>query len=106
MQVTSASQRARRWKVASLAVLASLGLAGCSADQLKTGFLPSKPGLTDKTESLINLWNGSWIAGMAVGILVWGLIIWCIIVYRKRKDDHELPVQLQYHVPLELMYTI
>lgn len=93
-------------KMAGLALLASAGLSGCSADELKTGFLPSKPGLTDKTESLINLWNGSWIAGLAVGILVWGLIIWCIIVYRKRKDDHELPVQLQYHVPLEMMYTI
>ncbi|MDO5700064.1 MAG: cytochrome c oxidase subunit II [Bowdeniella nasicola] len=98
--------RRRPWRLGALAAASALALAGCSADQLATGYLPSKPGLTDKTESIINLWNGAWIAGLAVGVLVWGLIIWSIIVYRKRKDDHELPVQLQYHIPLELMYTI
>jgi cytochrome c oxidase subunit 2 len=27
-------------------------------------------------------------------------------VYRKRKDDDTLPVQLRYHVPLEVMYVV
>lgn len=53
----------------------------------------------------MSLWNNSWIAALAVGVLVWGLLLWCIVVYRKRKGDNELPVQLRYHVPLELMYT-
>src|SRR5699024_4842545 len=42
---------------------------------------------------------------LCVGLLVWGLIIWCVIVYRKRKNDNRLPVQLRYHLPLELLYT-
>src|SRR5699024_4033126 len=50
-------------------------------------------------------WVGSWIAVLFVGALVWGLMIWSIIVYRKRKDDNELPVQIRYHLPLELLYT-
>lgn len=54
---------------------------------------------------IISLWNNSWIAALAVGVLVWGLLLWCVVVYRRRKDDNELPVQLRYHVPLELMYT-
>lgn len=73
---------------------------------IDVGFLPSERGLTDKTTGLIDLWNGSWTAALAVGVLVWGLTIWCIVVYRKRKTDNQLPVQLRYHVPLELMYTV
>src|SRR5690625_2551488 len=67
--------------------------------------MPSDPNVTDHTEGILNLWTGSWIAALCIGVLVWGLIIWCVIVYRKRKDDHRLPVQLRYHLPLELLYT-
>ena len=67
--------------------------------------MPSDPNVTDHTEGILNLWTGSWIAALCIGVLVWGLIIWCVIVYRKRKDDHKLPVQLRYHLPLELLYT-
>lgn len=69
------------------------------------GWLPTGEGTTDQTDGIVDLWTGSWIAALLVGILVWGLIIWCVIVYRKRKDDHQLPVQLRYHLPLELLYT-
>jgi cytochrome c oxidase subunit 2 len=37
---------------------------------------------------------------------VWGLIIWCIVAYRRRKDDNELPVQLRYNIPIEILYTV
>ncbi|WP_447925268.1 aa3-type cytochrome oxidase subunit II [Georgenia muralis] len=70
------------------------------------GFLPSERGLTDRTAGLIDLWNGSWVAALVVGVLVWGLTIWVVVAYRRRKNDPELPVQLRYHVPLELMYTV
>lgn len=89
----------------ALSLLAVATLSSCSTD-IRTGFLPSDAGITDRTGALINFWNGSWIAALVVGVIAWGLMIWAIIVYRKRKDDHELPVQLQYHVPLELMYTV
>ncbi|MPV38576.1 cytochrome c oxidase subunit II [Georgenia subflava] len=93
----------------------ALVVAACApADQFPSepgkgvdvGFLPSDHGITDRTGGLIDLWNGSWIAALAVGAVVWGLTIWCIVVYRKRKNDDQLPVQLRYHVPLELMYTV
>lgn len=67
--------------------------------------MPTGEGTTDKTDGIVDLWVGSWIAALIVGVLVWGLIIWSVIVYRKRKDDHQLPVQLRYHLPLELLYT-
>lgn len=81
-------------------------LSGCSTDDLATGFLPSDAGVTDRTGTLISFWNGSWIAALVIGVLVWGLMLWAIIAYRKRKGDESLPVQLQYHIPLELMYTV
>lgn len=105
MRNPSPPKRARLWGTAALAALLTVGVSGCSTD-VSTGFLPSDAGVTNKSGELIAFWNGSWIAALAVGVFVWGLMIWALIAYRKRKDDHELPVQLQYHVPLELMYTV
>lgn len=100
-------RRARRGaRAAVLAGLVALGASGCSAEQLRTGYLPSEPGMTDQTGRIISLWNGSWIAALVVGAITWGLIIWCVTAYRRRKTDTGLPVQLRYHLPLEMMYTI
>ncbi|MCS6710476.1 cytochrome c oxidase subunit II [Brachybacterium sp. EF45031] len=84
-----------------------LVLAGCTAEQ-KRGFLPGYEGeqVTNHTERITNLWNGSWITLMLVGLLVWGLAIWCAIAYRRRKGDTGYPVQLRYHVPLEMIFTL
>jgi cytochrome c oxidase subunit 2 len=63
--------------------------------------------VTEGAERVTDLWVGSWIAALAVGVLVWGLILWCVVVYRRRKDDDgSLPVQLRYNVPLEILYTV
>lgn len=105
-----------RWRKSRLLVLALAGtalVAGCDKSAgpsnpgkgLDVGFLPSTRNMTNHTSQLIDLWNGAWTAAMLVGVLVWSLMIWCMIVYRKRKNDDQLPVQLRYHVPLELMYT-
>lgn len=101
---TTPKRPARKVAVAALA-LTALGLTGC-ASELRRGFLPEQaPGATNHTDMIISLWNNAWIAALLVGALVWGLLIWCVIAYRKRKNDNKLPVQLRYHVPLELMYT-
>lgn len=73
-------------------------------DLVKRGFLPE--GVTNQTDKITSLWTGSWIAALIVGVIVWALIIWCVIAYRKRKNDTTLPVQLRYHVPLEIMYVV
>jgi len=63
-------------------------------------------GVTDQSQTIINLWNGSWVAALGVGVLVWGLIIWCMVAYRRKKDDVGLPEQLRYNVPIEILYTV
>jgi len=82
-------------------------LSGCGADSpWPRLWLPGETDTTNQTEKITNIWVGSWIAAMAVGVLVWGLIIWCVIAYRRRRGDTGLPDQIRYHIPLEIMYTI
>jgi cytochrome c oxidase subunit 2 len=97
--------RVRRGAYLLVAVAATLALSGCT-DELKTGWLPSEDGMTDQTGRIIDLWNGSWIAALAVGALVWGLTIWCMVAYRRRRDEVGLPAQVRYHIPLEILYTV
>jgi len=85
-------------------VAAAVLLAGCTTG-IENGALPSTPEVTNQTGRIIQLWNGSWIAALAIGVVTWGLILWSVAVYRKRKGEEKLPVQTRAHLPLELMYT-
>jgi cytochrome c oxidase subunit II len=77
----------------------ALLLSGCAGDRLG----PLEPA-TQQGQRIAGLWDiFVWIAA-AIGILVWGLIGWSIIRYR-RKDAEGLPRQTRYNVPLEIIYT-
>ncbi|ROS73024.1 cytochrome c oxidase subunit II [Cellulomonas sp. PhB143] len=100
--------RTRRALLATATVVGgALLLSGCASDTVKRGFLPgySDGEVTNQTARITSLWLGAWEAALIVGVITWGLMLWCITVYRKRKDDHRLPVQTRYHMPLEIMYT-
>ncbi|MFE3461180.1 cytochrome c oxidase subunit II [Nocardiopsis aegyptia] len=60
--------------------------------------------ITEQAERVLSLWQGSWVAAFAVGILVWGLMIWTIIFHRKRSE--QLPPQVRYNLPIEALYTV
>ena len=94
-------------KWAGIAAVAAVALSGCS-EQVERGWLPgsSDAEVTNQTGRITDLWVGSWVAALIVGLITWGLMLWCVAVYRKRKSDDVLPVQLRYHVPLEIMYVI
>ena len=89
--------------VTGLALTCAVALSGCG-ESLSRGLLPH--GVTDQSSRIINLWNGSWLAALGVGVVVWGLIIWCIVAYRRSKDDVGLPEQLRYNVPIEIFFTV
>jgi cytochrome c oxidase subunit 2 len=92
---------------AALVVAAAFLLSGCSGGPLKYGWLPAPDlNMTDKTGRIIYLWNGSWIAALIIGVLVWGLTVWCIFAYRRRRDEAGIPPQVRYHLPLEVFYTV
>jgi cytochrome c oxidase subunit 2 len=87
-----------------LAGTAALTLSGCTR-QVERGWLPTDPNTTNQTGQIMDLWNGSWIAALAVGVLVWGLIFWVMIAYRRRRGETGMPPQVRYHLPLEVLYT-
>jgi cytochrome c oxidase subunit 2 len=82
---------------------AALVLSGCGA-QLERGYLPEA--VTESGPNVIDFWNATWIAALAVGVFVWGLILWCVVAYRRKKSDTGLPEQIRYNVPLEILYTV
>ncbi|MFI5895990.1 cytochrome c oxidase subunit II [Actinoplanes sp. NPDC051513] len=82
-------------------------LSGCSLQDFGSAFgnfgWPSN-GISLQAHKMYDLWIGSVIAALVVGIFVWGLIFWCVIRYRKRGD--ELPVQTRFNMPMEVLYTV
>ncbi|REE99505.1 cytochrome c oxidase subunit II [Thermomonospora umbrina] len=83
----------------ALALLAMTATA-CSGEASRLG-MPEP--ISEQAERMLQLWQGSWIAAFAVGGLVWGLIIWAVLFHRKRSDD--LPPQVRYNLPIEILYT-
>jgi cytochrome c oxidase subunit 2 len=99
------SNRRLRWAAIPVAVALVAILAGCTPEQLR-GYLPGTQGITNHTDGITGLWVTSWIVLLIVGIITWGLIIWAAVVYRRRKGQTGLPVQLRYNLPIEIFYTI
>ena len=85
-----------------LAVLL-LCLAGCSPNDTFTRIGFPNP-VTEQGKITLSLWQGSWIAGLLVGAVVWGMILWSVIFHRKRGD--KLPPQVRYNMPIEILYTV
>jgi cytochrome c oxidase subunit II len=103
------SKRRLRWAVLPVGIATAAVLAGCSPTQLH-GFLPGftedgQPA-TNRTDMVASLWVNSWIVLLIVGVVTWGLMLWAMIAYRRRKGQTGLPVQLRYNMPIEIFYTI
>lgn len=61
---------------------------------------------TAQSHDTLHLWQGVFVTALVVGGIVWGLIFWSVLRYRKRSGQDGLPKQTQYHLPLEITYTI
>ena len=100
---TSVRVKRRGLTITGVALTCSVVLSGCG-EALSRGLLPH--GVTNQSSRITSLWTGSWWAALGVGVLVWGLILWCVVAYRRSKDDIGLPEQLRYNVPIEILYTV
>ena len=106
LQLTRKYRVARGWKTpirAAVLGVSVLALSGCSTNDTFTRLGFPNP-ITDQGKVVLSLWQGSWIAGLLVGCVVWGLIIWAVIFHRKRGD--KLPPQVRYNMPIEILYTV
>jgi cytochrome c oxidase subunit II len=96
--LTGARRLSRRWAIAA-GVVGALVLSGC---QLPT--FGAYRGATTQGQDAFKLWQGFFIAGAAVFLLVFFLIAWAMIRYRRRSDA--IPPQTQYHTVFEITYTV
>ncbi|MGO1538590.1 MAG: aa3-type cytochrome oxidase subunit II [Leucobacter sp.] len=95
-----------KWVGAPVALAAALAFAGCTPEQQR-GFLPEgSEGATNHTDGITGLWVTSWVVLLIVGVITWGLVLWATIVYRRRKGQTGLPVQLRYNMPIETFFTV
>ena len=91
--------RLRRVGPALALIGAAAVLGGCQAPTFG-----AFRGATTQGKDEFKLWVGMFTAGLVVAVLVWLLIFWAVIRYR-RKDD-SIPRQFHTHIPLEITYTI
>ena len=103
------TKRRLRWALLPVGIAAAVVLAGCTPTELN-GYLPGfeegAAPTTNHTEMISGLWVNSWIVLLVVGIVTWGLMGWAAVVYRRRRGQVGLPVQLRYNMPIEIFYTI
>ncbi|PZS30493.1 MAG: cytochrome c oxidase subunit II [Pseudonocardiales bacterium] len=79
-------------------------LAGCTVDNLPRFGFPR--GVTSQADRILTLWSTSTIAALIVGVFVWGLIFWAAVRYRKRAGGEDVPPQVSYNLPIEILYTV
>ncbi|AJC58936.1 MULTISPECIES: cytochrome c oxidase subunit II [Streptomyces] len=77
---------------------------GCTSKDFPRLGMPTP--VTDEAPRILSLWQGSWAAALATGVLVWGLIIWSVIFHRRSRTKVEVPAQTRYNMPIEALYTI
>ena len=98
---------ARGLKLVALSVLlggTAVLLSGCSwSEALALGW---PEGITPEARVNRELWIGSLIAALVVGVIVYILLFWAVVFHRKKKDETDLPRQFGYNMPLELALTV
>ena len=95
--------------VALLALSGGVALLARSGWELPDWELPdfgAPEGATTQGKEIFGLWQGSVTAALAVGAVVWALIFFAAIRYRRRRGDDSVPSQRQYNLPLEIAYTV
>lgn len=102
-QNRTGSRRKTITTITGLAIAGALVLTGCSPE-VEKGWLPTERGTTSNTDRIMDLWVNSWIAALVVGIITWGLIVWCLVAYRRRKGTVGFPRQTSFNLPLEVFY--
>jgi cytochrome c oxidase subunit 2 len=86
------------WRLAAIVAVAATA-TGCELP----GFGAPDP-KSEEGESIFSLWQGFFLAAIGVALLVWGLIIYVTLKYRRR--DETIPSQNPYNIPVEVVYTV
>lgn len=85
-------------RIAALPV-AAVALSGCTVPAFG-----ARPGPTTTSKSVFHLWQGFSVGAMVIGAFVVLLILYAVLRFRRKGDA--IPKQTQYHIPLEMVYTV
>ncbi len=101
---TSVSSNVKRTnferQVRSLAVaLGATLVAGCAGGPLPLG-------ATAQSTASHDMWLLFFWSGLGVAVVVYGLIGWCVLRYRKRPADVAFPKQFRRNNRMEIVYTV
>ncbi|HMC69285.1 MAG TPA: cytochrome c oxidase subunit II [Mycobacteriales bacterium] len=88
-------------RLSGLLVLAVV-TTGCDGKWSRGGW-PSP--VTEQGQKVLGVWRGSLITAGCVGAFVIGLILWSCVAFRRRDPD-EMPRQVRYNLPIEVLYTV
>jgi cytochrome c oxidase subunit II len=88
--------------IALLAGFVLLSTAGCSTEDLPRFGWPTAA--ATETERSLWLWQTLWVAAFIIGGITLILILWPAVFHR-RKRMGEIPAQLRYNMPIEILYT-
>lgn len=80
----------------------ALFLTGCS----KVSELGFPEGVSSVNDQSLSLWQGAWIAAGVIGVFTLILILWPAVFHRPKVGSPQFPKQTQYHIPIEIIYTI
>jgi len=81
------------------AVGAALVLSGCQIPSFG-----AYKGATTQGQDAYKLWQGFFITGAIIFLLVFLLILWAVLRYRRKTEA--IPAQTQYNTAFEIIYTI
>jgi cytochrome c oxidase subunit II len=95
-----ASRKARRWGLLAL-LAAPFVLSGCTLPTFG-----AHPSVTTTGRSTYHLWQGFTIGAIVIGAFTLILIVFAAVRYRARAHDTSIPRQSQYHLPMEISYTV
>ena len=80
--------------------LGSFALVGCELPRFGAPDSASEEG-----DRVLGLWSGFFVASVLVVLLIWGLLAYVIIRFRRRGRD-DVPSQREYNIPIEIVYTV
>ena len=104
--ISSRSTRRSTARLSFAAVTTVLLTSGCNSREAYEntfGIGWPKP-KTEQATTMYDTWLGSVAAAAVVGLLMYILIAWTVI--RDRKKTEELPPQIRYNLPIEVLYTV
>ena len=95
-------RRTKKPLIALAVGLSALFVTGCS----KVSELGFPEGVSSVNDQSLSLWQGAWIAAGVIGVFTLILILWPAVFHRAKVGGPEFPKQTQYHIPIEIIYTI